>query len=49
MDPNPITEFIQSIAVLGIPGLCIALVVVVIAGTAWLFYQAGRFAWRLVT
>ena len=38
MHQNPITEFIESIAVLGIPGLCIALVVVTLGLPVWAIY-----------
>ena len=49
MEHNPISEFIESIALLGPVGLCIGLVVIVVGVPVWATAKLTRYAWGRLT
>ena len=46
---NPILEAIRELAVLGLPGLFLCLIVGVLAGCAWLVITTGKLACEWIT
>ena len=47
METNFFTDILDSVATLGITGLCIGLVVIVVGGAAWLTWKGAQALWQL--